>query len=76
LDSDFDSRDGSDNENENENVIKCETNHISSSSPSTSVSSSSPRSTNIRHRGDCRCDACIKKYKFAPSLHNLTKSSS
>ncbi|CAF3192841.1 unnamed protein product [Rotaria sp. Silwood2] len=76
LDSDFDSRDGSDNENENENVIKCETNHISSSSPSSSVSSSSPRSTNIRHRGDCRCDACIKKYKFAPSLHNLTKSSS
>ncbi|CAF3720165.1 unnamed protein product [Rotaria sp. Silwood1] len=74
LDSDFDSRDGSDNENEN--VIKCETNHVSSSSSSSSVSSSSPRSTNIRHRGDCRCDACIKKYKFAPSLHNLTKTSS
>ncbi|CAF1286975.1 unnamed protein product [Rotaria sordida] len=74
LDSDFDSRDGSDNENEN--LIKCETNHVSSSSSSSSVSSSSPRSTNIRHRGDCRCDACIKKYKFAPSLHNLTKTNS
>jgi len=30
---------------------------------------------NIRHRGDCRCDVCVKKYKFAPSLHNLTKNS-
>ncbi|CAF5200323.1 unnamed protein product, partial [Rotaria magnacalcarata] len=74
LDSDFDSRDGSDNENEN--LIKCETNHVSSSSSPSSVSSSSPRSTNIRHRGDCRCDACIKKYKFAPSLNNLAKNPS
>ncbi|CAF1038755.1 unnamed protein product [Adineta ricciae] len=74
LDSDFDSRDGSDNENENSQ--KYDTNHVSSSS-SSSVSSSSPRSTNIRHRGDCRCDVCIKKYKFAPSsLHNPMKTSS
>ncbi|CAF0765584.1 unnamed protein product [Adineta steineri] len=72
LDSDFDSRDGSDNENEDS--VKYDANHVSSS-PSSSVSSSSPRSTNIRHRGDCRCDVCIKKYKFAPSLHNLSKTS-
>ncbi|CAF1505861.1 unnamed protein product [Adineta steineri] len=67
LDSDFDSRDGSDNENENS--IKSEPSQISS------PSSSSSRSTNIRHRGDCRCDVCIKKYKFAPSLNNSTKKS-
>ncbi|CAF1298142.1 unnamed protein product [Rotaria sp. Silwood1] len=58
FDSDFDSRDGSDNENE-----------ISIKSES-SQNSSSSRSSNIRHRGDCRCDVCIKKYKFAPSLYN------
>ena len=51
-------------------------NQASSSSSSSVSSSTSPRSTNIRHRGDCRCDVCIKKYKFAPSLHNLTKNSS
>ncbi|CAF1601524.1 unnamed protein product [Adineta ricciae] len=63
LDSDFDSRDGSDDENENS--IKSE--------PSQASSSTASRSTNIRHRGDCRCDVCIKKYKFAPSSNNLTK---
>ncbi|CAF5184454.1 unnamed protein product, partial [Rotaria magnacalcarata] len=66
FDSDFDSRDGSDNENEV--LIKSELSQISSSS-------SSSRSSNIRHRGDCRCDVCIKKYKFAPSLCNTTKKS-
>jgi hypothetical protein len=40
-----------------------------------SSSPSSSRSTNIRHRGDCRCDVCVKKYKFAPSLNNSTKKS-
>jgi hypothetical protein len=73
VESDYDSRDGTDDENENENFvtptvrIKCEPNSVPSPS-SSSVSSSSPRSGNIRHRGDCRCDVCIKKYKFAPSL--------
>ncbi|CAF3865143.1 unnamed protein product [Rotaria sp. Silwood2] len=64
FDSDFDSRDGSDNENE-----------ISIKSESSQTSSSS-RSSNIRHRGDCRCDVCIKKYKFAPSLYNNTTKKS
>ncbi|CAF1118882.1 unnamed protein product [Rotaria sordida] len=70
FDSDFDSHDGSDNENE-----------ISIKSESSQTSSSS-RSSNIRHRGDCRCDVCIKKYKFAPSSsssslnnNNTTKKS-
>ena len=38
-----------------------------------SSSSSSSRSTNIRHRGDCRCDICMKKYKFAPSTQQPAK---
>ncbi|UJR31393.1 hypothetical protein I4U23_018887 [Adineta vaga] len=65
LDSDFDSRDGSDNENEDS--IKSE--------PSQASPTLSSRSTNIRHRGDCRCDVCIKKYKFAPSSNSSAKKS-
>ncbi|CAF1175064.1 unnamed protein product, partial [Didymodactylos carnosus] len=57
IDSDF-------YDSDDENSAKSE--HANVSSPSSGSVGSSPRSGNIRHRGDCRCDSCVKKYKFSP----------
>ncbi|CAF0937674.1 unnamed protein product [Didymodactylos carnosus] len=65
VDSDFDLYDSDD-----ENSAKSE--RANASSPSSGSVGSSPRAGNIRHRGDCRCDSCVKKYKFSPCNNKST----